>query len=855
MVGKVTILALLSACAMHVTVPENAVIGDSSNVKKLALLEQAGPPKYPQKIEYVPTLSQATGLPTAGEKNTYRIMITPELAQAYRAYLGGHGDEALAALHDADQKATDAWMHWQISFLKAQVLIKMGLAADAEAVLSTASAYEVKASGRNWNSIALRGEARIWSGDFTGAKRDLFQIVGAIGTWELPTSYALPPENLSELILITAAQLRAYTGLAALYFLSGQYDQAIRWAQAAEIRYNAVYYVSNHPLYGAFIKSRLDESYYGRATNLTMLAAAQLAQTGDVRRSDANFDQAQRLFNAIHYTGGDVFILTLKGFSHAQRGEYDTAEPQVKAAIQLAIKHSMINYIWRIEMVLGKIYYQRGELVRAEHAFRQAQRSVDLISGALATDNAKTRFGVGKEDISYYLAKLDRKKRDYATLFEDLERGRARGFIDMLAHKTIDAGKDKPQFDAIRKLGRKIVRQRLINMTLGLDKAAGIEQEQALLHQRQALTEQLRQRNPALSSTLMVWTHSLAEVQKKLSPNEVIAYALPARDTDKMAFLFIRKGRVAIRQLNLHPPQLSKDLRNFATQIGLNVDDVAAENRGIRVISNAPASQRSSLSLSVTALQRDVDFSTLRGVKVLYVVPSGVLHTMPWGVLDTTYPIVVLPTGGWLNRVPRVMHLHENRAVVVGNPYYYGALPQLPGAEQEAKAVGEILKVQPIIGVAATEALVRQRVGKGVSLLHLASHGFFDQKHPLKSALFLSGDHGAQAITAEDLFARPIPAETVVLSACETGVGKTFAGEDSLGLLRSFYLGGTLTTLSSLWSVDDEGTRMFMQLFYRYAKQGHYGSGWLAAKQELKAKGYSPAVYAAFVLGGRNERN
>jgi CHAT domain-containing protein len=81
-------------------------------------------------------------------------------------------------------------------------------------------------------------------------------------------------------------------------------------------------------------------------------------------------------------------------------------------------------------------------------------------------------------------------------------------------------------------------------------------------------------------------------------------------------------------------------------------------------------------------------------------------------------------------------------------------------------------------------------------------------------------------------------------------MGRTVAGDDTLGLTRSFYLAGALAVLSSLWPVDDAGTKFFMTTFHKYAAKGHYGGAWLAARNAARKRGFPPSVYGAFVLGG-----
>ena len=83
-------------------------------------------------------------------------------------------------------------------------------------------------------------------------------------------------------------------------------------------------------------------------------------------------------------------------------------------------------------------------------------------------------------------------------------------------------------------------------------------------------------------------------------------------------------------------------------------------------------------------------------------------------------------------------------------------------------------------------------------------------------------------------------------------MGKRVSGEDLLGLTRSFYLGGTLAVLSSLWTIEDEGPASSWRFFTRRRAEEIWQR--LGSRQgTLSAQGYAPSVYGAFVLGGTDQ--
>ena len=141
-------------------------------------------------------------------------------------------------------------------------------------------------------------------------------------------------------------------------------------------------------------------------------------------------------------------------------------------------------------------------------------------------------------------------------------------------------------------------------------------------------------------------------------------------------------------------------------------------------------------------------------------------------------------------------------------------LARLPYSAQEAEAIAGLVPESEryvAVGLQASRATLLALPLDDYRLIHFATHGVIDTRYPDLSALALSGFDAAGAPTQgllglPDIYALNLNADLVVLSACETALGRDIRGEGLLGLTQGFLYAGAKGVVASLWPVADRAT-------------------------------------------------
>jgi CHAT domain-containing protein len=151
------------------------------------------------------------------------------------------------------------------------------------------------------------------------------------------------------------------------------------------------------------------------------------------------------------------------------------------------------------------------------------------------------------------------------------------------------------------------------------------------------------------------------------------------------------------------------------------------------------------------------------------------------------------------------------------------SLEKLPGAEQEVRTAADFLNGEAIVGSVATESFFKENAAN-YNLIHLASHTLVDTEKPLYSTLvFAEDDSGEDGLLhLYELYGMKLNSSLVSLSACNTGIGRSYKGEGMMSLGRGFMGAGARNVLMTLWSVSDQSSGSIMSSFFEKLKNEEY---------------------------------
>jgi CHAT domain-containing protein len=498
---------------------------------------------------------------------------------------------------------------------------------------------------------------------------------------------------------------------------------------------------------------------------------------------------------------------------------------------------------------MGFAFLEMGKTQEAIGQFKRAIDSIESIRAALDSESLRTTFFENKRRVYAGMITAHVAAGQIAEAFNYNERARSRAFLDILGSQ-VELARDHGLLTEERALHTRL-RALEAKLAPGVyeedgDEAPADEEEikQELAEAQKAydgFVAKVRKSNQEQASLMSVEPLNLKQVQQALDPGvTLLEYFLAG---DQILLWIIDKERASL------------------VRISQRRRDLIAKLRSLRQKISEPTGQSAGLKENSQELYRlliEPALAHVRG-KELLIVPHDVLHYLPFQALVSPrgryliedYAIHYLSSASLMRFTKEKKRAGRDSALALGNPSRGDEAYNLRFAEREAK---EIAAVYPKSSILLREQATKAKaiaLSPDNDILHFAVHAEFNQEDPTSSALLLAREGSEDGKwKVSEIFSLNLKADLVVLSACETGLGKISNGDEIIGLTRAFIYAGTPSVITTLWKVNDRASFELMKEFYLQLKTQKKSVALRQAQLKTMKEFPEPFFWAAFGLTG-----
>ena len=621
----------------------------------------------------------------------------------------------------------------------------------------------------------------------------------------------------------------------------------------------------------------------GEAFSLNMLAQGHLT-AGDLKRALELFARSAALQRSIENRAGLAFALQRTGEIEARLGQREKALATLGEALDL--RRLLEDPTGKAETLAAMATVERG-LGRLESALAHAEEAIGLVESVRATvaDPGLRASFLASRRLAFDLAislRMELRGKGYAEEALALsERARARSLLDLLQESRTEIRQGIPQalLDREANLAFQLGRTaRELRAPQSKEKGEQLQRElTGLLAEADRLQDEIRRSNPRyavfarphldaagirglLDRDTLLLEYSLGEERSFLwavTPERVESFVLPGRAEIEAA---ARRSYEDVRSLEKKDPEAHANLSR------LLFGKLADRLRGRRLV----------------------------------IVADGALQYVPFAILpDPGDPGAPLVAGHEIVSLPSASVLDVQRRLLAGRPPAAKAvaifadpvfkrwdsrlpkagtprspsapgrtsepalpLQRLPATEHEAEAIAKLLPAGQVLLALGPEASRDTALGGGLAgyrAVHFATHGMINSETPRLSFLALSmfdrqGRPQEGFLGLSDVYNLDLGAELVVLSGCETALGREIRGEGLMGLTQGFFYAGAERVMASLWRVEDRATAELMSRFYQAMLKDRLPPAAALRSAQLAIRGNAdwqdPFYWAPFVLQG-----
>ena len=582
-------------------------------------------------------------------------------------------------------------------------------------------------------------------------------------------------------------------------------------------------------------------SKWAMAYDLKNLGLTRL-RMGETEKAVMLFSEALELAKTIGNRINEAKILVGYGESLMALNKLKEAQGRFQEALDLSRQMVLREVEWRALYGLARLRLKQGDRGAARELLEAAVNVIEDMRAAIKLDQLKDGFIANKMAVYETLVSLLVNMGLDSEAFHVAERSRARNLIDLLGNQrlSLHGAVNQKLYDGEKRLKNRMAEyETLMAQTTDAEERTvyGKALEQARDRYRDLMLE-IQLKNPDLASIISVDPLTLAQVQELLDPQTalLVYYLVP----HEILCWFITRDGMELFRTPLGRETLARSVLDYRRTLQ-NLEPAEAQSEELYTWLLAPVKER------------------LKGMKAVGIVPHHILHHLSFATLFDgkeylvdQVPLFALPGASVLGHTEKYRGMEKNiKVLAVGNPDLKNPALALPFAEKEVASIGwRFPNVTVLTGDKATEGWVVRNISD-FGIIHLASHGDFDPVNPLFSSVKLASDDSDDGdLRASEIFGLDIQAGLVMLSACQTGLGKITGGDDVIGMNRAFLYAGTNAIMSSLWRVSDISTALLVKQFYREFKSKGKAESLQRAMQHVKNRFPHPGYWGAFVLVG-----
>jgi CHAT domain-containing protein len=546
---------------------------------------------------------------------------------------------------------------------------------------------------------------------------------------------------------------------------------------------------------------------------------------------------------------GAAYIALIYNRQH----KFDEALKYAQQASAIADRLSSKDLLWQAWEAAGTAYRGLGQLDQARQSFLEAISAVELLRTQVAGDEEQQQSSFSSKLGPYYdMVDLLAAQKQSSEALIYAERAKGRALLDVLQGGKVRITKEMTPNERV---GEQLIQAEMASLNKQIEKENEDEKpDPNRLAELTGRLESVRLQHDDFQTNLFAAHPELKTQRGQVQPvsSEEAARFLPdsrsaflefvtAQDKTYL-FVLTRKDETerVVPELKVYAlPSTYKELKRNAERF--------REQLSQRDLAFRPSS-RNLFQLLIKPAQ-----AQLMGKDALVVVPDGPLWSLPFQALlgdDNrylleNYAISYVPSLtvlGEMMRVRQRSHPEPPQSatlLAMSNPvlrketlqhaavvYRGESLGPLPEAQRETAALKQLYgrdQSEVYTGTEAGEDRFKAQADK-FRVLHLATHGILNDASPMYSYILLSPGKADSKedglLEAWEIMQLDLKADLVVLSACETALGRISAGEGMIGLTWAFFVAGVPTTVASQWKVESASTARLMLGFHRTLKAG-----------------------------------